>query len=300
MLRRTRLYSDTAFWLSHAAWPLLAFAGALGVIAVFDLDRRIAGAWYFDSVSGWLGGGAGDWWAHRLLHDTGRWLVRGVAAAALLCWLLGFAWQPLRARRRDAAYVFVAMALGVAVVGLLKCLSNVDCPWDLAEFGGDRPYVAPWAGRPDYLPRGQCFPGAHAASGFALLCFYFLLRDRSARLARSAFAAALAVGAAFSIGQEARGAHFLSHDLAGAAVVWFVQLAAYGWMLKPDGTASDRPARQQGSGSGALCLRGLASEQQQGKADHDQCDADAHADIGAPIVDPAQHREFTVQVLEQE
>ena len=40
-------------------------------------------------------------------------------------------------------------------------------------------------------------------------------------------AIALAVGIAFSIGQEARGAHFLSHDLASAAIVWFVQLALY-------------------------------------------------------------------------
>ena len=40
-------------------------------------------------------------------------------------------------------------------------------------------------------------------------------------------AAAIAVGIAFSIGQEARGAHFLSHDLTSAAIVWFVQLGLY-------------------------------------------------------------------------
>ena len=40
---------------------------------------------------------------------------------------------------------------------------------------------------------------------------------------------AIAVGIAFSIGQEARGAHFLSHDLTSAAIVWFVQLGLYAW-----------------------------------------------------------------------
>ena len=40
-------------------------------------------------------------------------------------------------------------------------------------------------------------------------------------------AAAIAVGITFSIGQEARGAHFLSHDLTSAAIVWFVQLGLY-------------------------------------------------------------------------
>ena len=58
-------------------------------------------------------------------------------------------------------------------------------------------------------------------------CFYFVFRDRSRRLARWMLAAAIAVGIAFSIGQEARGAHFLSHDLTSAAIVWFVQLGLY-------------------------------------------------------------------------
>ena len=39
--------------------------------------------------------------------------------------------------------------------------------------------------------------------------------------------AGLLLGCAFVVGQEARGAHFLSHDLAGAAGVWRVQLGLY-------------------------------------------------------------------------
>ena len=51
------------------------------------------------------------------------------------------------------------------------------------------------------------------------------------RLAKLSFLKddAIALGAAFSIGQEARGAHFLSHDLTSAAIVWFVQLGLYAW-----------------------------------------------------------------------
>jgi membrane-associated PAP2 superfamily phosphatase len=64
------------------------------------------------------------------------------------------------------------------------------------------------------------------------VCFYFLLRDRSRRVARWALASAIAIGVAFSIGQEARGAHFLSHDLTSAAIVWFVQLALYARLLE--------------------------------------------------------------------
>ena len=99
--------------------------------------------------------------------------------------------------------------------------------WDLIGFGGHNPYVALFGDRPDALPRAQCFPGAHASSGFALFCLYFVFRDNSRRMARWMLAVAIAVGIAFSIGQEARGAHFLSHDVTSAAIVWFVQLALY-------------------------------------------------------------------------
>jgi membrane-associated PAP2 superfamily phosphatase len=52
------------------------------------------------------------------------------------------------------------------------------------------------------------------------MTLYFALRDARPRLARAALGVALLVGTAFSIGQEARGAHFLSHDLTSAALSW--------------------------------------------------------------------------------
>ena len=123
-----------------------------------------------------------------------------------------------------------------------------------AGFGGHNPYVPLFADRPDYLPRARCFPGAHASSGFALLCFYLAWRDDEPRRARLALAIALVVGVAFSVGQEARGAHFFSHDLASAAVVWCVQLALYAWLLAPrvavDGAAITRRPREPSAVSG--------------------------------------------------
>jgi hypothetical protein len=53
----------------------------------------------------------------------------------------------------------------------------------------------------------------------------------------------------FSIGQEARGAHFVSHDLTAAAIVWFTQLLLYSWILAPRTAAL--PAGLQGEGTGA-------------------------------------------------
>ena len=225
---RSAAESRQLFWRHHLWWPLLAFTLCLGALEVFSLDRPLARDWFFNVHSGhWLGAGNGEWWARGVLHTGGRWVVRGLAALALAVWGLSFAVLRLREWRRPAGFVVLAILLATAIVGGLKAITNVDCPWDLAGFGGDNPYVTLFADRPDALARAQCFPGAHSSSGFALLCFYFAFRDRSQRLARWALGGAIAVGVAFSIGQEARGAHFLSHDLTSAAIVWFVQLALY-------------------------------------------------------------------------
>jgi len=202
--------------------PVLAAIESLG------LDRTIAQALYYrGNPPRWAGDGQGAWWARELLHDGGRWLVRIVAAAALGVWLLSFATPQLRLQRSAAAFVLAAITLSVGVTGALKAVTNVDCPWDLAGFGGDRPYVGLLEHRPDHLPRARCFPGAHASSGFALVCFYFLLRPVSSRASFVALGMACLAGIAFSIGQEARGAHFISHDLAAAILVWIVQLSLH-------------------------------------------------------------------------
>lgn len=225
------------FWRTHAWLPLAAFAAAFFVLEVLAFDPVLARAWYFDTATmHWLGTGSGDWWAHSLLHTGGRWMVRAVAAGAVAIWALSFVLTSLRAWRRPAGFVAVAIVLSTAIVGGLKAVTNVDCPWDLTGFGGHNPYVPLFADRPDALPHAACFPGAHSSSGFALVCFYFLWRDRSPRRARWALAAALVIGIAFSIGQEARGAHFLSHDLTSAAIVWCIQIALYTRWL----TASSR------------------------------------------------------------
>ncbi len=222
-------------WLRAHLWaPLLTFSVVFAVLELWVLDPVIARAWYFDGTSArWAGAGAGAWWAHDLLHTGGRWLVRGIAAAAISTWALSFAVSRLQPWRRIAGFIALAIVVSTTLVGALKGVTNVDCPWDLAGFGGTQPYVPLFGDRPDFLPRAKCFPGAHSSSGFALICFYFALRDRHARLARWALAVAVCIGMAFSIGQEARGAHFVSHDLVSAALVWFIQLALYVWLMRP-------------------------------------------------------------------
>ncbi len=251
-------HAGPGFWRSHALWPLLLLCVALAAVEGLGLDRSIAEALYFDRATGhWLGSGGGDWWAHRLLHGGGRWLVRGMAALAVLAWLVSLVWGAARDWRAPAGFLAMAMVLSVAVVGGLKAITNVDCPWDLAGFGGHLPYLPLFADRPDYLPRARCFPGAHASSGFALVAGYFALRDRALAWARVWLTSGLLLGCVFAIGQEARGAHFLSHDLAGAAAVWGVQLALYAAWVRRRSRAVRRgrrtaPRHDQAGGDAAL------------------------------------------------
>lgn len=209
-------------WRRLVGWPGMLFALVLGTLILGHFDRPIANALFYSAHSGWLGAGAGDWWAHDLIHDAGRWLPRGVGAAALVGWLASFKVDWLKPWRREIGFAFVGMALAIVLVGLLKEVTNVDCPWDLAGFGGTRPYVSLFGDRPDALPRAACFPGAHSSSGFALLAVYFALRARARRASKAALVVAVAIGVSFALGQEARGAHFLTDDLASAALVWFV------------------------------------------------------------------------------
>jgi len=213
-------------WWRHVRWPVYVFVPLALVFAFSDLDLSIARALFFDSAHGhWRG--ADSAWATVVLHTGGRWAMRVLVFAAILAWAATFANPAIRAWRRSLGYFVIAAVLGVGVVGLLKVLTNVDCPWDLQPFGGAFPFVHLFADRPDALRRAACFPAAHASSGYALVALYFVWRERDERRARIGLALGIAVGCLFGIAQQARGAHFLSHDLWSAFIVWIIAASVY-------------------------------------------------------------------------
>jgi membrane-associated PAP2 superfamily phosphatase len=224
-------------WRRLVWWPGIVFVLAFALVEIGQFDRTLARALFYSPESGWLGAGAGNWWARDVIHQSGRWLPRGIAALAAAGWLVSFRVAALGKWRRELLYVFCGMALVIGSVGILKELTNVDCPWDLVDFGGANPYVPLFADRPNALKHAACFPAAHSSSGFALMAIYFALLGRAPRAARGALYAAIAVGLVFAFGQEARGAHFLSHDLTSAALAWLILVSLYSAMLAP------RPAR---------------------------------------------------------
>jgi len=216
------------FWISHAVLPGAAYLLLMLAIVVFDADRNLANAFFYDAgTGGWIG--AHTEWAETWIHTGGRDFVRAIALGTAVALTGSYFVDRLRPLRRETAFLALAIVLSTGLVGLLKHLTNVDCPWNLAGYGGANPYVMLFGDRPDVLPTAACFPGAHSSSGFALVCFYFVLRSP---WRWAALTAGLAFGALFAFGQEARGAHFLSHDLTSAALVWGVQLTLSTSMLR--------------------------------------------------------------------
>lgn len=221
-------------WRSHVGWPLLAFTVVLGLLVCTNRDPWIARQLFFDPARGWLGAGHGAWWARTLIHRDGDWLVRTIIAMTIAACLASFRFTRFARWRRELIFALAGMLTVVALVGALKAVTNVDCPWDLEGFGGHRPYTGLFGHRPDGLPHAQCFPGGHSGSAFALMAVYFSLRNRARRAARIALASAVALGVIFAFGQEARGAHFLAHDLTSAAIAWFVLVGLYSKTLAQD------------------------------------------------------------------
>lgn len=223
--------STIMFYWRHLRAPLAVFLLLATVLASTNLDIAIAHALYFDEVqSRWIG--AASWWTNELIHRDGTWLMRSVAALSLALWAATW-WRPqMHELRRPALYFFIALVLSVGLVGLLKTLTNVDCPRDLTEFGGGFPFIHLFEHRPAGLRHAQCFPAAHASSGYALLALYFVFRERSLRAARFGLAAGLSLGLVFGIAQQSRGAHFVSHDVWSAMLVWTISLAVYTFGFK--------------------------------------------------------------------
>jgi phosphoglycerol transferase MdoB-like AlkP superfamily enzyme/membrane-associated PAP2 superfamily phosphatase len=151
--------------------------------------------------------------------------LRRLASAPTQASLPAFVW--LQTHSRSLLWVFVGMLISTTAVAVLKHFSLHDCPWNLQEYGGTQPYIALFGSLPAGVAAGHCFPGGHASGGFALLAVYFAFRDSQTSLAKWGGMMALLFGSVMAYTQMVRGAHFMSHNLWTAWLVWMLLLAQY-------------------------------------------------------------------------
>ncbi|KNC16637.1 phosphatase PAP2 family protein [Pseudomonas sp. RIT-PI-a] len=210
------------------------------------LDFALAQVFYVPG-SGFIG--RQSYWLENILHDRAKQAVIAFAVLALAGFIVSLCSPKWRQWRRPLGYVVLSMALTTAVVMPLKVLTAVHCPWSLKEFGGQETYTPLLSPRAETEKPGLCWPGGHASSGFSLLALFFFWRDRRPRTARIALAVALGLGAIFSLGRMAQGAHFLSHNIWTLLIDWMICVLCYRWILY-------RPAASRITRSQATMLTG--------------------------------------------
>lgn len=157
---------------------------------------------------------------HEVMRMLG-WIM--VVVLSIGVWLPFGALRRLPTARRVQLVVGILIAL--AAVAIVKRGSATSCPWDLQLFGGVADYVSHWRWGVRDGGGGHCFPAGHAAAGFAFLGGYFALYRDAPRAARWWLAVVLVVGFALGIGQQMRGAHYMSHTLWTAWLCWTAGLA---------------------------------------------------------------------------
>ena len=218
--------SARSFYTRQAIALLLA-AIALGVLFhATRLDLQLARP-YYDPVNHafpWRFAWVSKYLVHRYLKyallacGVGVWAVALLRATRARAGASGFF---ARHRRRwwCIAWSFVAVPV---VIGILRRLSPMHCPWEVADFGGYAPYFDLFAAAPAGIRAGHCFPAAFVGTGSWLIAFALLWfpqrKGRSVAIGIAAIALALGMGWV----QQMRGAHFLSHTLWSIWVSWAV------------------------------------------------------------------------------
>ncbi|HEX7237466.1 MAG TPA: phosphatase PAP2 family protein [Gammaproteobacteria bacterium] len=219
--RRVLLYQSVALATSAVALSLGLGDGRL--------DLGIA-RWFFDDARR-VFPLTNDWLLKTVLHDAAR--TVSVVAALTLLGITITSWatprlKALRPHREALLFMSITIVTTAAVVGALKHFSSHACPWDLAMFGGSAVYHPLLGVHARAANVDGCFPAAHPLSGYAWLAVGFALYPAARGRAWWAWAAAFALGTLFGGVQVMRGAHFVSHVLWSAWIVWGLNVAVLG------------------------------------------------------------------------
>ena len=167
-----------------------------------------------------------------VLHDRAKQLTIVIGVLAIGGFLLSLLPSRLRPLRRELGYLVLAMGLSTGFVTPLKKITQMHCPWSLEQYGGVEHFSGLLEPRAQPVEKsGKCWPGGHAAAGFALIALFFFWRDRYPRLANAALIFALSLGSLFSLVRMAQGAHFFSHNLWTAVLCWLICLVLYDLLL---------------------------------------------------------------------
>ncbi|MEJ2534209.1 MAG: phosphatase PAP2 family protein [Gammaproteobacteria bacterium] len=216
---------DQRFWLTHFWLPLAAAAVLITLAEYTNVDLWLADRWY--AFEGYRWSLRDHWLTYDVIHHHAKHVLIGFGLLVLGLFLAGFRSERLARWRYPLGYLVASFILLPSVIARSKQFSPVPCPWDLQRYGGDVPWQEHYALAAGLVSEaGHCFPSGHASGGFALLAIYFAALP-FARVPALFLLPGIVVGTVFALGQQARGAHFLSHDIWTVFLCWFGALALF-------------------------------------------------------------------------
>ena len=162
-----------------------------------------------------------NWYLAELNHRYVKDLIILVYVSFFIIWLASFKVEKLKPVRWTYGYFFCMVILSTSIIGLLKSQSAHACPWNITIPTSQGFF---W----DFsASKGHCFPGGHASTGFALMTGYAVFRQSDKKRAYFFLVSGCILGFAMGWAQMMRGAHFLSHNLWTAWIIWLVNVVFY-------------------------------------------------------------------------
>lgn len=162
-----------------------------------------------------------NWYLAELNHRYVKDLIILVYASFFIIWLASFKVEKLRPVRWSYGYFFCMVILSTSIIGLLKSQSAHACPWN-STIPTSQGFFWDFS-----ASKGHCFPGGHASTGFALMAGYAVFRQSNRKRAYFFLVSGCILGFAMGWAQMMRGAHFLSHNLWTAWIIWLVNVIFY-------------------------------------------------------------------------
>lgn len=206
-------------------WPAILLASCLLFFALFpNFDLWVTGHFY-DAEHGFI------YANHPLVQLSYRvfadlhWLI---IASLIAFWLsVRYLFNNQKTHLQIiSVYLLLALLLGpgVLVNTLFKSEWGRARPVQIVEFGGDKPYTAP------FVPANNCTTNCSFVSGHAAMGFYFI--SLAWVLGRKRWMViGMAMGSGVGIGRMLQGGHFFS-DIVFAFWSVYLTCALLAWLLK--------------------------------------------------------------------